>query len=187
LSESALAAGVKRVVFTTELPSSKINETTIPEFQNAINLFAKASSTAAFTGIRHGQVIPGDENFPYEIYNSSIPLLESTVERGVLARVAAELLCIDKAANSECGLSSSGDFAAGYLNVLRSSGLTRRQEVTKMFSGGLQRVARLTVDEYEAERKRAEDRKAQAEARRAEIAAGMNLLSRDRNIVLAQY
>ena len=56
-----------------------------------------------------------------------------------------------------------------------------------MFSGGLQRVARLTVDEYEAERKRAEDRKAQAEARKAEIAAGMNLLSRDTNIVLAQY
>ena len=46
------------------------------------------------------------------------------------------------------------------LDVLRSSGLTRQQEVTKMFTGGLQRVARLTVDEYENQRKKNEERQA---------------------------
>ena len=46
------------------------------------------------------------------------------------------------------------------LDVLRSSGLTRQQEVTKMFTGGLQRVARLTVDEYESQRKKNEERQA---------------------------
>lgn len=46
------------------------------------------------------------------------------------------------------------------LDVLRSSGLTRQQEVTKMFTGGLQRVARLTVDEYENQKKKNEERQA---------------------------
>ena len=45
-------------------------------------------------------------------------------------------------------------------DVLRSSGLTRQQEVTKMFTGGLQRVARLTVDEYEAQKKKNEEKQA---------------------------
>jgi hypothetical protein len=48
---------------------------------------------------------------------------------GVLARVVAEILQIDTSANSVCGVSSAGAFAAAYLNILRSSGLTRRQEV----------------------------------------------------------
>ena len=46
------------------------------------------------------------------------------------------------------------------VDVLRSSGLTRQQEVTKMFTGGLQRVARLTVDEYEAQKKKNEEKQA---------------------------
>ena len=46
------------------------------------------------------------------------------------------------------------------IDVLRSSGLTRQQEVTKMFTGGLQRVARLTVDEYENQKKKNEERQA---------------------------
>jgi hypothetical protein len=82
--------------------------------------------------------------------------MEDTVERGVLARVVAELLLIDKSVNKECGVSSSSQFAAAYLDVLRSSGLTRQQEVGKMFAGGLQRVARLTVDDYELQRQKNE-------------------------------
>jgi hypothetical protein len=78
--------------------------------------------------------------------------MEDTVERGVLARVVAELLLIDKSVNKECGVSSSSQFAAAYLDVLRSSGLTRQQEVSKMFAGGLQRVARLTVDELQRQK-----------------------------------
>jgi hypothetical protein len=82
-----------------------------------------------------------------------------------LARVAAELLLIPEATNAQCGVSSSSAFAAAYLNILRSSGLTRRQEVTKLLQGGLQRVAQLTVAEYEAETQRKEA-KAKAEAER---------------------
>merc|ERR1711991_236371 len=89
----------------------------------------------------------------------------STVERGVLARVAAELLQIDSSDNTVTGLSSSGEFAGAYLNILRQSGLTRTQEVMKVFQGGVQRVAQLTVNEYEAEQQRIKD-KAEAKAKR---------------------
>merc|ERR1711998_165738 len=126
------------------------------------------SAGAAFTGIRHGNIVDGNEDNAYEIVNSTIPCLDTYVERGVLARVAAELLRVDIAANTQCGVSSSGSFAAAYLNVLRSSGLTRNQEVAKMFSGGLQRVARMTVDEYEAKKKREEEKEAERERFRLE-------------------
>jgi len=154
LSQAALTAGIKRVIFTTELPAHRINETTIPEFTAATVAFEAVG--AAFTGIRHAPVIEGNEDHAYEIVNATVPCMEDTVERGVLARVVAELLLIDKSVNKECGVSSSSQFAAAYLDVLRSSGLTRQQEVSKMFTGGLQRVARLTVDEYELQRQKNE-------------------------------
>jgi hypothetical protein len=47
--------------------------------------------------------------------------------------------------------------------------LNRQQEVTKMFTGGLQRVAKLTVDEYEARRKKAEEAVAAAEQRKVRM------------------
>lgn len=59
LSKAALSAGIKRVIFTTELPPSRINETVIPEFDAAVLAFEAAG--AAFTGIRHGTVIDGKE------------------------------------------------------------------------------------------------------------------------------
>lgn len=168
LCETALSNGIRRAIFTLELPDSRINDTMIPEFITAKESFAAAG--AAFTGIRHPKVIDGNEDNPYEIVNASIPCLENTVERGVLARVVAELLRLEPAFNEECGVSSSGAFAAAYLNILRSSGLTRQQEVMKMFSGGLQRVAKLTVDEYEAEQRRKEEARAAAERRKQEAA-----------------
>ena len=59
LSQAALDAGIKRVIFTTELPPSRINETVIPEFDAALLAFEAAGS--AFTGIRHGTIIEGKE------------------------------------------------------------------------------------------------------------------------------
>ena len=163
LAQVALNSGVKKALFTLELQPSQVNETSIPEFNEAVDAFKAAG--ASFTGIRHGVIIEGDENNAYEMYNSSMPLLESTVERGVLARVAAELLQIDSSDNTVTGLSSAGEFAGAYLNILRQCGLTRTQEVTKVFEGGVQRVAQLTVDEYEAEQQRIKD-KAEAKAKR---------------------
>ena len=153
--DAALASGVKKALFTIEMQPSQINDTVIPEFDAAIASFKKAG--ANFIGIRHGMIIEGDENNPYEIFNSSMPLLETTVERGVLARVAAELLNIDGAENTVSGLSSANEFARAYLNILRQSGLTRRQEVQKVFEGGVQRVAQLTVASYEVEEQRKKD------------------------------
>ena len=127
MADAALAAGVQKALFTLEMQPSQVNDTVIPEFEAALASFEKAG--ASFTGIRHGVIIEGDENNAYEMFNSSIPLLESTVERGVLARVAAELLSIDGAANQVTGLSSASAFAGAYLNILRQSGLTRNQEV----------------------------------------------------------
>lgn len=59
LSQAALLAGLKRVIFTTELPPSRINETVIPEFDTAQAAFEAAG--AAFTGVRHGSIIEGLE------------------------------------------------------------------------------------------------------------------------------
>jgi hypothetical protein len=52
-------SGIKRVIFTTELPPHRINETTIPEFTAATVAFEAVG--AAFTGIRHATVIEGHE------------------------------------------------------------------------------------------------------------------------------
>jgi hypothetical protein len=52
-------SGIKRVIFTTELPAHRINETTIPEFTAATVAFEAVG--AAFTGIRHAPVIEGNE------------------------------------------------------------------------------------------------------------------------------
>lgn len=161
LTDVALGAGIKRAVFTVELPPARINETVIAEFDSAIEAFSAAG--ASVTCIRHGTLVEGDEDNPYEIVNATVPCLENTVERGVLARVATELILIDKSVNAQCGLSTSSQFAAAYLDVLRSSGLNRQQEVTKMYSGGLQRVARLTVAEYEARQIRADEKKEKLE------------------------
>jgi len=144
-SDVAIAAGIKRAVFTTELAPERINDTSIPEFDHALNVFEQAGG--AFTGIRHGTIIPGDENNPYEIVNASVPCLEDTVERGVLSRVVAELTCIPDATNKVCGLSSSGAFTQKYLELLRATGVNRRQEVAKVFNGGIQKLARIALDD----------------------------------------
>jgi hypothetical protein len=143
MTSIALESDISRVIFTMHLPSIDINNTAIPELDQAVTEFEKAGKV--FTGIRHGDIIKGDEDNAYEIVNATIPCMEPIVERGVLARVTAELLLTPESGNEVCGISSSSSFAAAYLNVLRSSGLTRRQEIKKMFSGGLQRVARMTV------------------------------------------
>jgi hypothetical protein len=131
LARAATEAGVKRVIVTTEMAEKDINVTAIPEFQDAQSEFAK--SGAAFTGIRHGSIITGTEDNSYEIVNSTVPLLEGEVERGVLSRVIAELVSIEDSFNDSCGVCSSSPFAAAYLNILRSSGLNRKQEVKKMY------------------------------------------------------
>merc|ERR1711871_679494 len=148
------------------LPSIDINNTAIPELDQAVTEFEKAGKV--FTGIRHGDIIKGDEDNAYEIVNATIPCMEPIVERGVLARVTAGLLLTPESGNEVCGISSSSSFAAAYLNVLRSSGLTRRQEIKKMFSGGLQRVARMTVKEYEAQAQKEEEERERKEKRRIE-------------------
>jgi len=163
MTSLALDSDVSRVIFTMHLPSTDINNTVTPEFDAAIKEFEKAGKS--FTGIRHGDIIPGDEDNAYEIVNATIPCMEPMVERGVLARVTAELLLTKEACNEVCGVSSSSSFAAAYLNVLRSSGLSRRQEVKKMFSGGLQRVARMTVEEYEAQARKEEEKESERKSR----------------------
>lgn len=166
MTSVALESDISRVIFTMHLPSVDINNTAIPELEAAVTEFEKAGKV--FTGIRHGEIITGDEDNAYEIVNATIPCMEPMVERGVLARVTAELLLTPESGNEICGVSSSSSFAAAYLNVLRSSGLTRRQEVKKMFSGGLQRVARMTVEEYEAQAQKEEEEKERKEKRRIE-------------------
>ena len=91
MADAALASGVKKALFTLEMQPSQ-SMIRCPEFDAAITVLKRLSS---FTGIRHGVIIEGDENNAYEMFNSSMPL--RTLSRGVLARVAAELLDIDGA------------------------------------------------------------------------------------------
>lgn len=156
-SKAAIEANIKRVVVTTELSSQQINDTSLPEFNQAIEMFQ--NSGGYFTGVRHGEVVPGDENNVYEILNATTPCVESFVERGVLGRVVAELLQIERSGNIECGVSSSNEFAGAYLNVLRSSGLTRREEVDRVLNGGVQRVMQLKETRVAERKKLAEERK----------------------------
>lgn len=165
LAKDAAASGVKRLIATIELSLERINDTIIPEFETASASFTAAGG--AFTGIRHGLVIAGTEDNAYEIVNTTIPCLEDTVERGVLDRVVAEMLSINATYNTYCGVCSSSPFASAYLQILRGSGLTRGQEVKKLFDGGLQRVARLTVQTYDRKRDEQIELKAKA-ARKVE-------------------
>ena len=140
-SNVALEAGVKRAIFTVELEDATLaieDNIAIPGFVEAASAFAAVGG--AFTGIRHGKVVPGGEDFPYDITNASLPCYNNTIERGVLARVTSELLFIPQSANTHCGLASSHEFAAAYLDVVRSAGVTRRQEVEKVFGGAIMRL-----------------------------------------------
>lgn len=138
---AGIAAGVKRAVFTLELPPERVHDTNIPAFEAAAVAFHEAGG--AFTGICHGTVVAGSEDCAYEIVNATQACAESTVPRGVLARVVSEALRIEATHHSVYGVSSSGAFAGAYLNILRASGLSRQQEVEKIFKGGIQRVAQL--------------------------------------------
>jgi len=149
LASLAVQAGIRRAIFTVELAPPQINDTVIPELDEAALTFEKAGG--ALTSIRHGTVVPGREDQAYEIVNATVPCVQGTVARGVLARVAAELLTIKEACGKTCGLSSSNAFAWAYLNILRSTGLTRQQEVQKIFNGGIQRVTQLAIQEKQAE------------------------------------
>ena len=180
-TKAAIEAKVKRVIFTTSMSDDLVTSSSkVEEFENSLKLFIDAG--VSFTGIRHGAIIEGDEDNSYEIVNGTTPCSQNTVEYGVLSRVTAELLQIDDSANQLCGVSSSGEFALAYLNVLRSSGLDRSQEVKKMFTGGLQRISQLTVQSYEEEKKRSDEKKASIEIIKAEEALELqNELELNRN------
>jgi hypothetical protein len=119
MTSIALESDISRVIFTMHLPSIDINNTAIPELDQAVTEFEKAGKV--FTGIRHGDIIKGDEDNAYEIVNATIPCMEPIVERGVLARVTAELLLTPESGNEVCGISSSSSFAAAYLTVIRAT------------------------------------------------------------------
>lgn len=156
-----IASKVQRIIFASSSSS-------IDDMNNAIDVCNSAG--VAFTGIRHGSIVAGDEDHPYEIVNATTSIADSDViEKGVLSRVIAELLQINDAKGKHCGVKAGTDFAAAYLNILRSSGLTRTEEVTKMLSGGLQRVEVLTSTAAETEAKKAEEVKKEKELRRIEI------------------
>jgi hypothetical protein len=166
-TEKAVSLGIRRILVTVQLPIHQINDTNLPEFDSAISLCKSKGSL--FTGIRHCKIVEGNEDSPYEIVNSSVYLLSDQIEQGVLARVAAELFINPKSFQQECGVCSSSAFAQAYLNILRSTGLSRAQEVEKIFEGGIQRVARLVVNRYKADETRAEELATKREARRRDI------------------
>ena len=183
-ASSALQSTLKRVIFTTTLEKSRINSTDIPYLTTTKESFK--DKNILFTAIRHGEIIEGDEDHPYEIVNATSPCPVPTVERGVLARVASELLQIDSSNDQIVGLSSSGEFSKAYLSVLRSSGLTRSEEVKKMLTGGLQRIERTVTNSYEIEKNKAEQKKVLSEERKAADEALALLEKNDEDLALAK-
>lgn len=163
-ADIALANNIKRVIFTVVVEPDEVSKVThVDEFSNVIKKFRQKGAEYSFTGIRHGQVIPGDENKPYEIVNSSSPLRFPTVEKGILARVVTEVLHLNTSFNNQFGVSTSGAFADAYLQTLRSIGFTRRDEVNKLLTGGMQQMEELTKlsrEERERMKKERENKKA---------------------------
>eukprot|EP01031_Cornospumella_fuschlensis_P035200 gene35200-42637_t len=75
LSRAAASAGVKRVIMTTPLPPDQCGDggmRNLPEFIAARELFA--AQGGYFTGVRHGEIVPGTEDNPYIIVNASVPV-----------------------------------------------------------------------------------------------------------------
>lgn len=164
--DKAILAGVKRAVFTVELPPETAETvSTVPEFEYATSAFEKIDG--AFTGIRHGEVIPGDENNPYIIVNATTPNVDPVVERGVLARIVAELIFIPASGNQYCGVSSGDLFCNDYVTLLRSVGVNRRQEVAKVYDGGIQLQIRLLGETFEQRKKDKEEKIAARDAAKA--------------------
>ena len=184
MQELAIKSNAERIVFTMSLPAADINNTAVVELDAARQAITAAGKN--FTGVRHGAIVSGSEDNAYDIVNATMPCTGPVVERGVLARVVAELVSISEAGDSVCGVSSSGAFAAAYLNVLRSSGLNRNQEVKKIFTGGLERVARLTVAEYKNRNEKALAAKERKEKRAAKKEEEERLQKEKKARVLAE-
>lgn len=148
LAHLAIECGVRRVVFSTNVRTEGENAEVSSDFEDILDRFN--ASGYHFTGIRHGDCAPGDENVPYEIVEGNTSFSQPIISRGVLGRVAAELLRLPASFNKECGVSNADALAASYLTVLRSSGLTKNEEVYKMFTGGLQRITKLRKERLDA-------------------------------------
>ena len=202
-TNTAIAAGVKRVVFTIESDEIHMNQTQIPEFNTAIQRFQENSG--ALTGICHGRIIPGSEDHPYNIMriipgseedsytgniiNSTTSICSSirdcssdstsgssstddscsysgsnnnnnynNIQHGVLARISTELLRSIESSHQLCAVSAGDAYDNAYLNILRSAGLTRQQEIIKIFQGGIYKVKELTNKAYETKKKLKEER-----------------------------
>ena len=199
-TNTAIAAGVKRVVFTIESDEIHMNQTQIPEFNTAIQRFQE--NGGAFTGICHGRIIPGSEDHPYNIMriipgseedsytgniiNSTTSICSSNtggssnyssssgssstgsssnnnnnynnIQHGVLARISTELLRSIESSHQLCAVSAGDAYDNAYLNILRSAGLTRQQEIIKIFQGGIYKVKELTNKAYETKKKLEEER-----------------------------
>ncbi len=144
----ALASNVSRVIFTTQLTEDQYinNQVELMDFALARKRFMERDGFY-FTGIRHGKIVKGEEDLFYYISNSSTKCIEPTVPNGVLLKVVTELINIDASFNEECGVSGSeNDFVRQYIKGLRSLGLTRQEEIYKMFTGGIDRALRRIID-----------------------------------------
>lgn len=207
-TNTAIAAGVKRVVFTIESDQNHMNQTQIPEFNTAIQRFQE--NGGAFTGICHGRIIPGSEDHPYNIkkiipdseagsytgniinstsicssirdcssdssrgsgskgssssstddscsYSGSNNNNYNNIQHGVLARISTELLRSSETYHQLCAVSTGDAYDNAYLNILRSAGLTRQQEIIKIFQGGIYKVKELTNKAYEIKKTLKEER-----------------------------
>lgn len=144
----ALASNVSRVIFTTQLTEDQYinNQVELMDFALARKRFMERDGFY-FTGIRHGKIVKGEEDLFYYISNSSTKCIEPTVPNGVLLKLVTELINIDASFNEECGVSGSGnDVVRQYIKGLRSLGLTRQEEIYKMFTGGFDRALRRIID-----------------------------------------
>lgn len=156
-TSTAINAGVKRAIFTLELSPEHFNRTEVPALDAANKAFKAAGG--AFTGIRYGTVVPGNEDFAYQIVNATEACVADTVRRGVLARVVTEMLRGNATHHAVCGLSSSGRLANEYLSTIRGMGLSRQEEVEKIFQGGVQKfeINRKMEEQEEQEDPRIDD------------------------------
>lgn len=167
LANTAIEANIPRIIFTTTVTEEEEQQQFVQTTYGPLLALSKEKGLA-MTIIRHGEVVDGDEDYPYQIVNASTPLVEMSVPRGVLGRIATELIRLKDSLNQQCGLSSSGEFAEAYLELLRSSGLTRRQEVFKVYTGGMDVVYQKTEASRRKREQEEKERNELQEERRLE-------------------
>ncbi|CAM9274316.1 unnamed protein product [Discosporangium mesarthrocarpum] len=145
--DAAKSAGVKSMVVTSSIPADEV--------ANLGVVRKLKGSGMEFTFIRVGEVIDGKEGGPMQVGTLTSELHMEQVVRDDLIRLSAEAFMMGNTTNRAFSFGVGDKYASEFLEELRRKGLTRRDEMSAVLSGGLEEF-RWKRSEEEREKKYAE-------------------------------